>query len=305
MIKLPFNASNKQAFAAEFKKVISGVNITLDPQNIESSMCKVAVSLYGIFTRPFFDALCDGTASADAEKGAVALDYLRRAVAHFTIYQHLIFLITRIGNDGVTVKKNDDETTVFKSLQDQLSDNLLTTGWFWINQLIGYLNENKDDFPGWDTDTDSDIPIDVTDFEKWVGVSDLYFVIVVRSLIREVWMECVESRMPRPATKDDYNARALCYDVMARACTRLAYTVLPEPIRKDITNEIGKNHNAQADTYIREKVAGVYARKATAYWTDWDVKLKKDAIKNNLKEISGAPRFTQPEIKDRDKFYFS
>jgi hypothetical protein len=305
MIKLPFNTSNQQAFAAEFKKVISGVNITLDPRNIESSMCRAAVSLYGIFTHPFFDALCDGTASADEEKGAAALDYLQRAVAHFTIYQHLIFLITRIGNDGVTVKKNDDETTVFKYQQDQLSENLITTGWFWINQLIGYLNENKDDFPGWNQAPDSDIPIDVSDFEKWVGVSDLYFFITVRSLIREVWMECVESRMPRPADKDDHNARALCYDVMARACTRLAYMELPEPTRKDISNEMGKNHNAQADTYIREKVAGVYARKAAVYWTDWDVKLKKDAVKNNRKEASDAPRFTQPDISDRDKFYFS
>lgn len=305
MIKLPFNTSNQQAFAAEFKKVISGVNVTLDPHNVESSMCKAAVSLYSIFTRSFFDALCDGTASADEEKSAVALDYLRRAVAHFTIYQHLIFLITRIGNDGVTVKKNDDETTVFKYQQDQLSDSLITTGWFWVNLLIGYLNDNQEDFPDWKPGTDSDIPIDVSDFEKWVGVSDLYFVIAVRSLIREVWMECVESRMPRPAAKDDHNTRALCYDVMARACTRLAYMELPEPVRKDISNEMGKNHNAQADTYIREKVAGIYARKAAAYWTDWDVKLKKDAIKNNWKEASDAPRFSSPDISDRDKFYFS
>ncbi|MDR2004239.1 MAG: hypothetical protein LBQ74_14510 [Prevotella sp.] len=305
MIKLPFNTSNQQAFAAEFKKVISGVNVTLDPRNVESSMCKAAVSLYGIFTRPFFDALCDGTASADEEKGAAALDYLRRAVAHFTIYQHLIFLITRIGNDGVTVKKNDDETTVFKYQQDQLSDNLITTGWFWINLLIGYLNDNKDDFPGWNPDTNSDIPIDVSDFEKWVGVSDAYFVIVVRSLIREVWMECVESRKPKPVAKDNYNARALCYDVMARACTRLAYMELPEPVRRDISNEMGKNHNAQADTYIREKVAGIYARKAIAYWTDWDVVLKKEAVKNHQKETGDPPRFGSVDINQHDKFYFS
>ncbi|MDR1883748.1 MAG: hypothetical protein LBR26_13330 [Prevotella sp.] len=305
MIKLPFDTTNPATFAAEFKTVISGVNVTLDYRNIESSMCKAAVFLYKIFTQEFYDLLCTGTASPDEEKSMTARNCLQRAIAHFSVYEHLIFLITRIGNDGVTVKKNDDETTVFKYQQDQLSDNLVTTGWFWINMLVGYLNDNSDDFPGWNPDTDSDIPVDAGDFEKWVGVPDLYFVIAVRSIIREVWMECVESRLPKPVVKDDYNTRALCYDVMARACMRLAYMILPEPIRKDISNEMGKNHNAQADTYIREKVAGIYARKAQAYWTDWDVRLKRDAVKNNKKDVADPPRFSSVNVNENDRFYFN
>ena len=60
---------------------------------------------------------------------------------------------------------------------------------------------------------------------------------------------------------------------MARACERLAFHALPSPIRIDINNEMGKNHAAQADTTIREKVAAVFALKAAAYWKTVDAEV--------------------------------
>jgi hypothetical protein len=300
-MKLPFNPST---FARDMKPRISGVNVTLDYYNIESSLHKVAVTCTDILGSVLYEKLCDDSASGDTDCQNTAKDYLQRALLHFGIYEHLIFLITRIGNDGVTVKKNNDETTIYKYQEDDLKNNLITTGWFWMNQLIRYLNEHKDKFPDWKDKTSlSDIPIDVSDFQRWVGISDEYFVVQAAWLIREVWEECVLSRQKEPVKTKEI-ARALCYDVVSRACIRLGYMMLPEPIRKDISNEMGKNHNAQADTYVRERVAKVYQVKAGTYWTAWDVELNKQHMKEQ--QVGKArPVLDRPQITQDDKFFFS
>ena len=101
-MKLPFE---KATFAKEMKPRISGVNLTLEYDNVVSSLSKVAITCSGILSQELYDKLCEGTASPDQDLQDKAKDYLQRAMLHFGIYEHLIFLITRIGNDGVTVKK--------------------------------------------------------------------------------------------------------------------------------------------------------------------------------------------------------
>ena len=93
--------------------------------------------------------------------------------------------------------------------------------------------------------------------------------------------------------------QAICYDVMARACRRLAFHALPSPIRIDINNEMGKNHAAQADTTIREKVAGIFAEKASVYWKAVDAELQ---VKE---EQSAAVYKSARAISERDKFAVS
>lgn len=299
-MKLPFIAAT---FSKEMKPRISGVNLTLDYYNIESSLCKVAVTCSSLLGSILYEKLCDDNASDNSDLQSTAKDYLQRAMLHFSLYEHFPYLVTRIGNDGVTVKKNNDETTLYKYQEDDLKNNLITTGWFWMNELIRFLNAHSAKFPDWEDKTIiSDIPIDVTDFQKWVGISDEYFIIQVAWLIREVWNECVLSRQKDPKKNNDIT-RALCYDVVARACTRLAYMSLPEPIRKDISNEMGKNHNTQADTYIRDRIAKVYEAKANQYWQAWDMSLNKQELKEQSIKRP-RPVYNRPKINEDDKYYF-
>lgn len=300
-IKTPFN---EDTFAEEVKPKISGIHLTLDYANIESSIAKVAVDCSDILSETLYEKICDGTATTESTLQNKALDYLQRAMIHFCMYEHLIFLITQIKNDGVTVTKSDKETTVYKYLQDELDIKLVSLGWFWMNRLIKLLNDNKDQFPDWKgSDNElTDIPIDMNDFDKWVGVKDEYFLIVARWLIREVWIDCVLSRVAEPK-KTDEMVRALCYDVMGRACARLAYFVLPEPIRRDINNEMGKGHSAQADKTIREKIADIYKLKANSYWNSWDIALNKKEIAPGTNQ--SRPIYIPNSYNESDKFGFS
>lgn len=120
-MKLPFEPAT---FAKEMKSRISGVNLTLDYYNIESSLYKVSVTCSDILGAILYQKLCDGTTFDNTGYQEIAKDYLQRALLHFGFYEHLIFLITRIGNDGVTVKKNTDETTLYKYQEDDLKNNL-------------------------------------------------------------------------------------------------------------------------------------------------------------------------------------
>lgn len=233
---------------------------------------------------------------------AEALDYLQRAILHFALYHHIIYLIANVDNDGVTVTKSDDKTTIYKYQQDQLEENLISDAWFWLNRLIKLLNDNQDIFPDWAGSDErkqmEDLPVSISDFERYVGVSDPTFLLYAGWIVREVYRECIKSRT-EGASLSEVQKQAVCYDVMARACRRLAFHALPSPIRIDINNEMGKNHAAQADTTIREKVAGIFAEKAAAYWNGVDAELQ---IKE---EQSAAVYKSARAISERDKFAVS
>ena len=245
------------------------------------------------------------TPSEEAATGvkAEALDYLQRAILHFALYHHIIYLIANVDNDGVTVTKSDDKTTIYKYQQDQLEEQLISDAWFWLNRLIKLLNDHADEFPDWANSDEckqmEDLPVSINDFERFVGVSDPTFLLYAGWLVREVYRECILSRQKKEDSLSDAQKQAICYDVMARACNRLAFHALPSPIRIDINNEMGKNHAAQADTTIREKVSGVFAEKAAAYWKAVDAEVAKEQVQDSATYQSSRRQ------TERDKFAVS
>lgn len=268
-LKIPYT---RDTFSSDMKSRLSGVNVNLEFDNIESSLQKTGVEISKLIGKTLYDKLCDGTAagSDEAVLNASAKDLLQRVMIHLSVSEHIIFLIARIGNDGVTVKKNDDETTIFRYQEEKLQNKLINGAWFWMNELIELMNSNVEKFTDWkesDAKKEYDlIPVKAADFKKWIGVSDEYFMLCASGIIREVWTDCVLSRKKAPE-KTDRIARAVCYEVISRATIRLSYYCLPEPIRLDINNEMGKDHASQSDTYIREKVSEQFRTKAEAYWS--------------------------------------
>jgi hypothetical protein len=310
MIQAPFKPEN---FASEMKPKISGMNLSLEYYNLESSIMKVARQITAIIPAALYNRLAtlylNGIPTAVEEP---AIDYLQRAMLHFTVYEHKIYLMLTVSNDGILTKKTDTETTAFKYQTDELADNLLSTAWFWMNELIKYLEENLNDFPEW-RDSDErkaylELPVDLNDFNRWVGVelASEYFMLSVGWIIREVWIDCVKSRLKTPV-KTDAITRAVCYEVMGRACERLAYNCLPSPIRRDIDNEysIGKNHRAQVDRYIRELIAGKYLQKALNYWNAVDLEIKRERIAASLATVGSRPVIGRKDITADNKFYYS
>ena len=298
----PFNSEN---FQEEMKPKLSMAFKALEYENIESSIQKACVEMSDKLGSDTYEAICakpEEEEATDSGVKAEALDYLQRAILHFALYHHIIYLIANVSNDGVTVTKSDDKTTIYKYQQDQLEENLIADAWFWLNRLIKLLNDNPEKFPSWkDSEAHKqmeDLPVSLSDFEHYTGVSDPTFLLYAGWIVREVYRECIKSRT-KDASLSEVQKQAICYDVMARACRRLAFHALPSPIRIDINNEMGKNHAAQADTTIREKVAGVFAEKAAAYWKAVDAELE------TIKEEQTATYKSTRQVSERDKFAVS
>lgn len=302
MIKLPFN---RATFARDMKPKISGNNLTLDYSNLESTLMKVAVQQSNLLSDNLYNAIVEQKGSEDTNLNAMLLDMLQRAMLHFCIYEHTIYLIANIGNDGITVKKSEDSTTIFKYQQDELSNKLVGDGWFWMTLLFSKLNENSEKIEHWrksDQKKEYDrLPINIVDFNRWVGVDSPYFLVVSRWIIKEVWEERVVSRFGKdiiPPEFEDIVKRATCYEVMARTCSRLAYALLPEPIRRDLSNEMTKNHNAQADTHIRERISMIYSERAQSYWVSLDNSLARKGesiVQNKASSNSYGPDPISPK----------
>ena len=297
------NPFNRETFQRDMKPLLSMAHLSLEYENIESTITKVCAEMSERLGSATYEQII-ALAAADTEgvnaTAADALDFLQRAILHFTMYHHIIYTIANISNDGVTVTKSDNKTTIYKYQQDQLEEHLLQDAWFWLNALIKVLNANLTVFTCWagsdERETLAALPVTLDDFERYVGVSDPAFLLFAGWIVREVVRECVYSRQSETAPLTELERQAVCYDVLARACRRLAYHALPSPIRIDINNEMGKNHAAQADTTIRESIAGIFAAKALTYWQGVDAEQQRSASEQAA-DYPGARRLTE-----NDKF---
>lgn len=304
MITIPFTRAN---FAQEMKPLISGTHLTLEYDNIVSTLAKVASELSRQLGAALYSGICDGTAATGDHAEALnaeALDYLRRAILHFAMYHHTIYLIANIENDGITVRKSDESATIYKYQQDELENRLIGDGHFWLGELLKLLSEHESEFPAWEGSEASklnNLPVGIADFERYTGVSDSVFLIYAAWIVREVHSECILSRILPTASLTEKMRRALCYEVLGRACQRLAYHCLPEPIRLDLNNEMGKNHAQAADARIRETVADIFIGRARSYWSEVDMEI---AAADQVEARSGISpvAYRSRTVSETDKF---
>jgi len=325
MLKIPFV---RTGFSSILKKKLSGANLTLEFDNLESPLTKVGVEISDLIGQNLYNKLCDGkaavTVASDAipahddvpevpaveaneetEINAELTDCLQSAMLNFALYAHSIFLIAKIGNDGITIKKTDTETTIFKYQKDELDNKLINDAWFWMNQLIKQLNTNGDkiaDWKGSDKQNEfAELPVTLDDFKKWVGVNSEYFMLNANWIIRSVWKENVLSRIPKSEKTDDI-ACAVCYETMARACRILSYYCLPETIRLEINNEMdSKNKKDLSEKYIRDKVSTEFQMKADAYWRALDLEIASKATVENSGKAS-TQVYKSQGAKESDSF---
>lgn len=295
MIQLPFSREN---FSDEAKSRMSGINTTLEFDNIESGLLKAAHLIVDTIGEQTYSKIIEKYPESSVE----ALEFLQRSLLHWALNEQLIYLIVRIGNDGITTKKNNDETTIYKYQQDELANNLINTAWFWMGKLISVLNQDPENFEEWSNseqkkDLDR-LPVSVHDFNRWLGINNLYFIIRVRWIIREVWMDNVEPRFGKQVEESlrDKVTRAVVYSVMTLACKRLAYADLPESVRKDIDNEQSKTNKDKAETHIRESVSRQFEEQAVRYWKDLDLAIQvskkpESNIHDNPYPVTGDDKF--------------
>lgn len=297
---IPFD---KQTFQQQMKPLVSMAHLSLEYENIESTLAKVCTELaYKLGSGTYNQIISLAQAETPPQEAVDALDHLRRSILHFALYHHIIYTIANITNDGITVTKSEDKTTIYKYQQDQLEEQLLQDAWFWLNRLIGLLNQNLTIFTEWAASEEREVlaalPVTISDFERYVGVSDSAFLLFAAWIVREVVRDHILSRQTAETALTELQRQAVCYEVMARACRRLAFHALPSPIRIDINNEMGKNHAAQADSTVRNYVSHQFEEKALGYWQGVDTEWQRQASEQ------AAVYTGRRTPREHDKFVF-
>jgi hypothetical protein len=315
MIPIPFSPN---AFSEECKQRLSGVYLSYEYANIESTLAKVARSMADLLGSEAYSRLVNVyvNRNGQGQELLAAVDYLQRAMLHFAFYEHLIFLQLNIKNDGITTKKNDEETTAFKYQTDELKNTLINTAWFWFNELIAIMNDNPESFTEWKSSDRRQLvdalEITYAEFNRWFETGSWYFFIKARYIIQEVIHDDVNPRWPPPRDRSRaaiLNAmhRAIAYKTMAIATFRFAYNELPESIRNDIDNEQSKTSKAQEFTHVKEHVS----RSLGALAEDYLRKLEQAVAADRLQSAAGAGKpaaavtyAPEHQRSESDKFYF-
>ncbi|MDA3912284.1 MAG: hypothetical protein PF448_13100 [Bacteroidales bacterium] len=144
---------------AELKTFLSGINITLDIGNIQSSFVKAIEDVSDVVSDDVWKLIIDHYNSEHFGDGGEyqKLDDLVKlaqyALANFGMFHHFIWLTISISNSSVTVKKSEDETTAYKYLTDEAKQSLIDTAWVFMTKLIEYLNANATVWTAWEKTT--------------------------------------------------------------------------------------------------------------------------------------------------------
>lgn len=317
MINLPFNP---HTFSQEAKDIVSGVNLTFSYDNIKSRLTQVAVVMQKVLGKQTYDQIAEINPEIDDVTLQSAYDCLKRAMLNFAFYHHLIFIAVRISNDGVTTKKNDDETTAFKYQTDELKISLVESAWFWMDQLYQILEENKEVFEAWQDSVQykqlKSLIVTVDDFAYQFGIDSNYFFATCAPLIRRSIDEDITPRVViEDLQVDEADAdqvrtlkgdilslikKAIVFRTLSLACKQYSFHELPAPLRKIADNEMHKGQ--PAEEYVQKNVASMLANSADSALQKLEAKIK--LLKNKSTTSPIAP-YPENILDEGDKFFFS
>lgn len=260
---IPFDKEN---FARQIKPLVSGVNLSLEYDNVASSLDYAAGIMCDYLTVTVYEGIVNKNLCDNQTLSTALYDYLRRSMIHFAIEHAVTYLSVNISNDGITTYRGDNETSAFKYQTDALRNQLINDAWHNFSRLVSTLNGGN--IQTWKNATITigiaDLKVNLNDFSRYVGVTEPAFIYFASAIIREVTRECIDSRNITVVNEDV--KRAVCWDVMSRAARRLPYNVLPESVRLDINNEQTKSNQQDPQNNIRMRLADSFETKANECW---------------------------------------
>lgn len=253
MIKIPFNSDS---FNSDVKTHLSAVNRAFEFENIESSLIKAAVEIRNVIGNSVYDKII---ALKDSDSYKDIFDSLKKAMLHLAFYNNLIFIAVKIDNDGITTKKNNNETTAYKYQTDELKYTLIETAWFWLSELIDYLDlSDMDEWKSSDKKKAIEALIVTSDDMQIIsGIDSTYFFWKISSIIRRVIDKEIKFRtredLLKTADSDseklklykksllDRVKEAIINTSLSIAVKSMSQYEIPGPLRANVDNEMTKS----------------------------------------------------------------
>jgi len=221
---------------------------------------------------------------------------LKRALASYTMYRHLIFWST---------SRNNTDQKLFKYQYEEIKEVHICQYWDAMNEILRYLDAHTATIPAWmDQPAYKDrvaLPVKSADeFDYYYGIDhNEYFFTKVLFLIRTVTKGKI---LPRIGSFSDYSEtddaaflekvrRTLCYNVMAEAVMKFDLTELPRSMRYDLTHELRKDGSQMQS---REKLYNNLMADVNAWLND---------IENEVKYRRSSGNVTADFNEEKEKFF--
>ncbi len=274
-MKVPFNTSE------DLKKAMSGVDLKLDIENIQSSLDRVPndlLEVIGALVYADMIAHFETPKTENVEVWDELVALCQKAIFPMAVYKHFIWLQIRVSNNGITTFSGDKEKTAYRDQRDEAKESLLDAWSDYISQLIDHLNANKDVITNWPTTTQyaaqSNLLFkDFRDFSRIANIrpADAAFYLRISDLINDIATDEVESMLTGTiADLDDSKPifrkiqKFAMYRAMSLAAVQFDITAMPKPMRQVLLNEMNTK-NTQGFDYSKGKLSAHYKTEAETW----------------------------------------
>ena len=281
-MKIPFTTSE------EMKRAMSGLDLSLDLDNIQSSLSRVPNDLIEVIGLPVYNEMISHYTTPKTENAAVwdtLVELCQKAMLPLALYKHFIWLQIRVSNNAITTYKGDSETTAYKYQTDEAKESLLDSWGDFVSLLVEHLNANKDVITQWPLTEQyaaqkNSVFTCYREFCRLVNIrpADAAFYIRVSDLVQDVTDDELStiievSNLEKTDSKFRKAQKFVAYRAMSLATTQFDPTALPAPVRRSIINEMNGKSGQEFD-FAKQKLAAFFKQEAAA----WLEKLSQDIL---------------------------
>lgn len=273
-----------------FRLYVQGVDGSTQMETLSPAYDSAEAAITDIIGSSVFSTLA---AKQDTE--AVKKN-LKRALASYTMYRHLIYWST---------SRNNTDQKLYKYQYEEIKEDYISRYWTAMNAILRYLDDNVETITAWAQqaaykDRVSLLVKSADEFEYYYGIEkNQYFFIKVLFLLRNITKAKI---LPRIGDISDYSEstdaaflekvrRTLCYNVMAEAVMKFDLTELPRSMRYDLTHEYTKNGSQMQG---REKLYNNLMG---------DVNNWLQEIESDVKFRRTSGDYTADHNQEKDKFF--
>jgi hypothetical protein len=141
-------------YSTEIKPLISGIDVSIDLENIRSSIELAADRVIDCIGQDVWDLALAHYQSSDYntpgfEISTALVLAIQKALAHFAFYDHFPYLQVRISNSAITRREAEGEKSAYKYQTDAVKDTLIRTAYAYMDKLVKYLDSNATKFTIW------------------------------------------------------------------------------------------------------------------------------------------------------------
>lgn len=267
---------------------MSGVDLNLDMENIQSSLNRVPNDLIEIIGLSVYNEMMAHFETPKENNVDVWDDLVslcQKAMFPLALYKHFIWLQIRVSNNGVTTVKNDNETTAYKYQTDEAKESLLDSWGDFVSQIIDHLNANENVITQWPLTSQyaaqsNSLFKDYREFCRVANIrpADAAYYIRVSDIVNDITADEVEtlidvSELEATDKKLSKARKFVAFRTLSLSAIQFDVSAMPASMRRVVIDKLNGKNSPEYD-FVKKNLSGHYKQQAE----EWLQKLTNDIL---------------------------